>query len=97
MQLEEMIYHCNDCTAWYTKQSIPHSELKEVPKRFDKGTEVRESHTCSCGGKIHDAHETGTVTPYAELRIEILREQVEAYEDLIIHLESKIKNLGGGA
>jgi hypothetical protein len=92
MNLQGLIYHCHDCTEWFTKKTIPHTEYAELEEE-DKY--IRQIHTCHCGGEVSDAHETHTVTPYEELQLEMLQDQVDVYENQIDLLKRRMTNIDG--
>ncbi len=97
MDLEGLHYHCQNCTEWFTEKTIPHSELVEVKKTGlgKKGKRIKEIYTCECGGEILDAHETNTVTPYQELQLEMLQDQVNVFEEQIELLNQRMSNIDG--
>lgn len=95
MQLHELILNCPNCNSWYTRKTTPESEFIESTHGL---AGFKEVFYCNChGGKteLKDAHEWDILTPYAELKLEMLKEELYYAEQRVEDIERKIKNIRG--
>ena len=91
MNLQALNYHCGTCTNWYTKAQCPKTTYgKESVNGY-----IKVHFWCECGKEVFDAHETGTVTPYDEMKLVMLRQQRKAYQNLADGISRQMTEIDG--
>jgi hypothetical protein len=93
MDVMNLTFHCSGCDEWFTRASIPRTEMDD--EEFMQNDRIVNNHYCNCGQPVYDAHETGTTTPYDELRLKVLEEQVDSLQDMINRLQNQMTNIDG--
>lgn len=89
MHLTELVLNCPDCGEWFTGRQA-HGRLVEL-----ENGNIEEKFYCPnhAETELHDADTYGIPTPYAQLRAEVLKDELVKVQERERELEKEIKKL----
>lgn len=93
MNIQSLKLNCPTCDAWYSTNTAPESRLVE-----DERYGFRTVYFCNCRNvktELQDADEWNILTPYEEMRVELLKEELHLAEVRVKDLKTKISDITG--